>query len=280
MLNEKFILNFAPTGLIPTREMTPHVPILSDEIVKEVLDVADLGVSMVHIHARDPKTGKPTYEKEVYGEIIGRIRKKRKDLILCVSTSGRVFNRLDKRSDCLNLEGELKPDLGSLTLSSLNFNKQASINSPQMIQDLARRMLERGIKPELEAFDLGMINYARYLIQKGLLQPPYYFNLILGNIACAQADMLHLGLMINELPEGAIWSVGAVGDYQLKMNSIAIAAGGGARVGLEDNIWYDEQRTRLATNRDLVERIVYIAKAMGREPFSPREARGLLNLRM
>jgi uncharacterized protein (DUF849 family) len=280
VLNRKFILNFAPTGLIPTRVMTPHVPVLPDEIVKEVLNVADLGITMVHIHARDPATGRPGYEKEIYGEIIGGIRKKRKDLILCVSTSGRTFNKFEKRSDCLSLEGELKPDLGSLTLSSLNFNKQASVNSPQMIQDLARRMLERGIKPELEAFDLGMINYAKYLIQKGLLQPPYYFNLILGNIACAQADMLHLGLMINELPEGSIWSVGAVGDCQLRMNSIAVAAGGGVRVGLEDNIWYDEERTRLATNRDLVERVVYIAKAMGREPFTPSEARGLLKLRM
>lgn len=278
MLDSKFILNFAPTGLIPTREMTPHVPVRPAEIVKQVLDVADLGVSMVHIHARDPATGKPTHAKEVYGKIIGGIRKKRKDLILCVSTSGRVFNRFDKRSDCLNLEGDLKPDLGSLTLSSLNFNKQASINSPQMIQALARWMLERGIKPELEAFDLGMINYAKYLIQKGLLEPPYYFNLILGNIACAQADILHLGLMINELPEGSIWSVGAVGDSQLRMNSIAIAAGGGVRVGLEDNIWYDAERTKLATNRELVERVVYIAKSMGREPLSPREARGLLKL--
>jgi len=278
MLGRKFVLNFAPTGLIPTREMTPHVPVRPAEIVKQVLDVADLGVSMVHIHARDPATGKPTHAKEVYGKIIGGIRKKRKELILCVSTSGRVFNRFDKRSDCLNLEGDLKPDLGSLTLSSLNFNKQASINSPQMIQDLARWMLERGIKPELEAFDLGMINYAKYLIQKGLLEPPYYFNLILGNIACAQADILHLGLMISELPEDSIWSVGAVGDSQLRMNSIAIAAGGGVRVGLEDNIWYDAERTRLATNRELVERVVYIARSMGREPLSPREARGLLKL--
>src|SRR4030042_540129 len=280
MLNRKFILNFAPTGLIPTREMTPHVPILPDEIVNEVLNVADLGISTVHIHARDSATGKPSHDKEGYEEIIGGIRKKRKDLILCVSTSGRIFNRFDKRSDCLNLEGELKPDLGSLTLSSINFNKQVSVNSPQMIQDLARRMLERGIKPELEVFDLGMINYANYLIQKGLLQPPYYFNLILGNIACAQADMLHLGLMVRELPEGSIWSVGGVGDYQLKMNSIAIAAGGGVRVGLEDNIWYDAERARRATNRELVERIVYIAKAMGREPLSPKEARGLLPLLM
>jgi uncharacterized protein (DUF849 family) len=142
-----------------------------------------------------------------------------------------------------------------------------------MIQDLAGRMLKRGIRPELEVFDLGMINYAKYLIRKELLKPPYYFNLILGNIACAQADMLHLGLMIKELPEGSIWSVGGAGQYQLQMNSMALAAGGGVRIGLEDNIWYDQERTRLATNRDLIERIISIGKSMGRDPFHPKEAR-------
>jgi uncharacterized protein (DUF849 family) len=273
MENNKFILNFAPTGMIPTKRMTPHVPISPDEIIRQVLDAASLGVNMVHLHARDPATGEPTYKKEIYAEIIKGIRKKEKDLILCVSTSGRHFSEFEKRSDCLDLEGELKPDLASLTLSSVNFNKEASVNSPQMIQDLARKMLERGIRPELEVFDLGMINYAGYLIRKELLKPPYYFNLILGNIACAQADMLHLGLMIKELPEGSIWSVGGVGQYQLQMNIMAVAAGGGVRIGLEDNIWYDQERARLATNRDLIERILSIAQAMGRDPFSPQEAR-------
>jgi len=278
MMDRKFVLNFTPTGMIPTKQMTPYVPILADEIINEVLNMVDLGISMVHLHARDSATEEPTYKKEVYGDIIRGIREKEKDLILCVSTSGRYFNEFEKRSDCLNLERKLKPDFASLTLSSVNFNQQASVNSPQMIQDLARKMLEREIRPELEAFDLGMINYAKYLIRKGLLQSPYYFNLILGNIACAQADLLHLGLMIKELPEGSIWSVGGVGNYQLQMNAIAIAAGGGVRVGLEDNIWYDTERTRLATNRDLVERIVSIANAMGREPISPKEARDLLKL--
>ena len=273
MENNKFILNFAPTGMIPTKRMTPHVPISPDEIIRQVLDAASLGVNMVHLHARDPATGEPTYKKEIYAEIIKGIRKKEKDLILCVSTSGRHFSEFEKRSDCLDLEGELKPDLASLTLSSVNFNKEASVNSPQMIQELARKMLERGIRPELEVFDLGMINYAGYLIRKELLKPPYYFNLILGNIACAQADMLHLGLMIKELPEGSIWSVGGVGQYQLQMNIMAVAAGGGVRIGLEDNIWYDQERARLATNRDLIERILSIAQAMGRDPFSPQEAR-------
>ncbi|MHC4758857.1 MAG: 3-keto-5-aminohexanoate cleavage protein, partial [Planctomycetota bacterium] len=106
----------------------------------------------------------------------------------------------------LELSGELKPDFASLTLSSLNFNNIASINSPQMIKALAGKMLEKGIRPELEVFDLGMINYAKYLISKELIKPPYYFNLILGNIACAQPNMLSMGLMVRELPENSIWS--------------------------------------------------------------------------
>jgi len=278
MLGNKFLLNFTPTGMIPTKEMTSHVPIKPEEIVEQVLDATELGVNMVHLHARELDNGRPTYKKEIYAEIINGIRKKNKDLILCVSTSGRDFPEFDKRSECLDLDGELKPDFASLTLSSLNFNKQASINAPQMIQALLGKMLEKNIKPELEAFDLGMINYAKYLIRKGLLNPPYYYNMILGNIACAQADMLHLGLMVRELPESSIWSVGAIGEYQLKMNIMSILSGGGVRVGLEDNIWYDQERTRLATNRDLVERIMSIARVLGYTPYTAKEARALLKL--
>jgi uncharacterized protein (DUF849 family) len=104
------------------------------------------------------------------------------------------------------------------------------------------------------------------------------FNLILGNIACAQANMLTLGLMINELPEGSLWSAGGVGNYQLQMNAMAIVAGGGVRVGLEDNIWYDQERTRLASNCDLIERIANFARALGREPYTAKEARKVLGL--
>lgn len=279
MREDRFILNFTPTGMIPTKKMTPHVPVTPEEIIKDVLQVATLGVTMVHLHARDPSTGEPTYKKEIYGEIIRGIRKENKDLILCVSTSGRTHNEFEKRSECLELDGELKPDFASLTLSSLNFNKQASINTPDMIKDLAKKMMDRGIRPELEVFDLGMVNYAKYMIRNGLLSPPYYFNIILGNIACAQADMLHLGLIVNELPEESIWSVGGVGNPQLRMNLLSIIFGGGVRLGLEDNIWFDEERTRLATNFDLVQRILSIAKTIGKRPYTPREARDLLQLK-
>jgi uncharacterized protein (DUF849 family) len=276
--SKKFILNFTPTGMIPTKDMSPKVPIAPAEIVEQVLEVSELGVNMVHLHAREPETGLPTFKEDIYAQIIGGIRSQNKQLILCVSTSGRFFFEFEKRSEVLNLKGELKPDFGSLTLSSLNFNRQASINTPEMIQDLAKKMLENDIKPELEAFDLGMINYAKYLIRKRLMNPPYYFNLILGNIACAQANLLSLGLMIKELPEGAVWSAGGVGNFQLPTNAMALTAGGGVRVGLEDNIWYNEERTRLASNRDLVERILLIAEAMGLEPYTQSEARKVLGL--
>jgi len=275
-VSKKFILNFAPTGMIPTKKMTPYVPVAVNETIEQVLEAAELGANMVHLHARDLYTGEPTYKKEFYADIIREIRSHFPRLIICVTTSGRTFSEFEKRSEALDLDGELRPDFGSLTLSSLNFNQQASINSPQMIQALAQKMLERGIKPEMEVFDLGMINYARYLIHKGLIRPPYYFNLILGNIACAQSTLLNLGLMVNELPDGAIWSAAGVGDTQLTMNIMALISGGGVRVGLEDNIWFDTDRTVLATNRDLIQRIVKIADAMGFEPYSHEETRRML----
>jgi uncharacterized protein (DUF849 family) len=264
--------------MIPTKEMTPNVPITPEEIVEQVLEVTEMGVNMVHLHARDLDTGLPTYKKEIYAEIVQGIRSHNKDLIICVSTSGRNFNEYEKRSEVLELQEELKPDFASLTLSSLNFNNMASINSPQVIKALAGKMLEKGIRPELEVFDLGMINYAKYLIRKKLIQPPYYFNLILGNIACAQPDMLSMGLMVRELPQESIWSAGGVGNPQLRINMMAILAGGGVRVGLEDNIWYDEKRTRLATNYDLVRRIIDTAEIIGMKPYSYSEARKLVGL--
>lgn len=277
-MNNKFVLNFTPTGMIPTKEMTGKVPITPEEIVEDVLEAAEWGANMVHLHAREPDSGRPTYKKEIYAEIISGIRKKEKDLILCVSTSGRDFFEFEKRSQVLDLKGDAKPDFGSLTLSSLNFNKQASINEPGMIQALATKMKQNGIRPELEAFDLGMINYAKYLIRKGLMSQPYYFNFIFGNIACAQADILSLGLMIRELPEGSLWSAGGVGNPQLMMNAMSLVVGGGVRVGIEDNIWYDQDRTRLASNTELIERIIVIAGALEKTPYSSKELRAIFQL--
>ena len=271
------IINFTPTGMIPTKEMTPHVPITVDEIIEDVHEAWEMGITIVHLHARDEK-GVPTYKAEIYRNIIEGIRKFSKDLVLCVSLSGRDFKEFEKRAEPLQLDGNVKPDMGSLTLSSVNFNQQASVSSPGMIQALASEMRHRGILAELEAFDSGMINYAKYLEKKGLIEQPHYFNLLFGNISCAQANMLHVGVMINDLPSNSYWSLAGIGTAQLKMNSIAVAYGGGVRVGLEDNIWYDGMRHRLARNIDLIKRIHVLAQANEREIMSSTEFRLLLNL--
>jgi uncharacterized protein (DUF849 family) len=272
------IINFTPTGMIPTKEMTPHVPISINEIIEDVHEAIELGITMVHLHARNEISGKPDFKKELYGKLIEGIRKYSKELIICVSLSGRGIKEFEHRASPLQLEGDLKPDMGSLTLSSLNFNKTESVNSPDMIQLLAQEMKNKGILPELEAFDSGMINYAKYLEKKGLLEAPHYFNLLLGNVACAQADLLHAGLMIRDLPENSYWSLAGIGDTQLFMNSLAIAANGGVRVGLEDNIYFDKHRKKLAKNIDLLKRIHVLASANERVIMAPSELRDKLHL--
>ena len=279
-MGNDLILNFTPTGMIPTKDMTPYVPISVSEIVEDVHRASEIGITMAHLHARDAITGVPTYHKEIYAEIIEGIRKYAPRLVLCASLSGRDFSELEKRSSVLFLDGNLKPDMGSLTLSSLNFNKTASMNAPDMIKDLALIMKEKGIVPELEAFDIGMINYAKYLERKQLIQAPYYFNLLFGNIACSQANLLHAGVMINDLPENSFWSLAGIGNEQLKMNSLSIAVGGGVRVGIEDNIWFDASRTKLASNSDLLNRIHTIAKANDRKIMSPKDFRLRMNLEL
>ncbi len=273
----KLIVNFTPTGMVPTKAMTPMVPISVDEIVDDVLGCAALGVSIVHIHARDDQ-GRPTPDPEVYSEILQRIRQERPDLILCVTTSGRTHPRVEDRSAVLDLPGDLKPDMASLTLGSMNFARTASVNSPETIQALGQRMLDRGIRPELEVFEAGMINYGKYLMKKGLLESPGYFNLLLGNIATAQATEPTLDLMLESLPEGATWALAGIGDCQLQVHRWAIARGGHVRVGLEDNIYFDEERTTLASNRMQVQRIVDLADEYGREVSTPNETRSTLGL--
>lgn len=249
--------------MVPTRKLTPHVPLTPQEIQAEVSACVPFGVSMVHLHARDEE-GAPTYRKEIYADILERVRERHPELVLVVSTSGRTHGDFQHRSQVLELEGGLKPDMASLTLGSLNFSRAASANSPEMIQKLAACMQERSIRPELEVFDLGMVNYAHYLIHKGLLTPPYYFNILLGNVATAQAKLTHLGLLVSELPAGSIWSVAGIGDCQATMGAVAVAVAHGGRTGLEDNLYQDEDRQTLATNAFLVARLQNSAIALGR----------------
>ena len=256
------IVNFAPTGMVPTKEDTPYVPVEPSEIIEQVHEANELGITMVHLHARE--NGVPTYKRKIYAKIFEGIRKYCPNLILCASLSGRKFPDVIRRTEVL----ELKPDMGSLILSSLNFYQQESINSPKTIIALIEEMRKHNVVPELEVFDIGMINYAKYLIKKQMLERPYYFNLIVGNISNTQADPLQIQMMIDNLPEHSYWSLAGIGDCQLKVNTFAIAFGGGVRVGIEDNIWFDENRTIKAKNIELIKRIHKLAKIFNRKIMS------------
>jgi len=271
------IINACLTGMIPTKSSSRYVPISIDEIVKDAIDVYDAGARIVHLHARDTE-GKPTYHARYYEEMITAIRRERPDIICCVSTSGRDFQEIAQRAEVLYLTGDAKPDMASLTLGSLNFSSGPSINSLNIIQELAMIMKEQNIKPELEVFDSGMVNVAKYLERHEIISGTKYFNILLGNLNTASATIGDLSNISNALPVNSLWAAAGLGHFQLPMNTAAIAAGGHVRVGLEDSIYYDYQQNRLATNTDLVQRIVRISKELQRNIATGNETRSMLGI--
>ncbi len=273
----QLLINLALTGMVPTKADNAAVPITPAEIADDCRRCHDAGAVLFHLHARDDD-GTPTWRPDVYRDIIARVRTACPDAILCVSTSGRVFKTFEQRAAVLELDGDEKPDMASLTLGSLNFPKQASINDPAMIRALAERMTERGIVPELEVFDLGMADYAKFLIGRGVLRPPHYANLLLGSLGTLAATPFNLVAASMALPAGTTWAAAGIGRFQFAMNSLAVAMGGHVRVGLEDALWMDAEKTTPATNVALVERIATLARAAGREPCTPAEARALIGL--
>jgi uncharacterized protein (DUF849 family) len=273
----KLIINAAITGMVPRRKDSPYVPITVDEIIKDAIKCSLGGASILHLHARDGNE-RPTYKSEIYAKIIEGIRKQCPDVIICVTTSGRTYNEFEKRAEVLDLDGDVKPDMASLTLGSLNFPKKTSINEPGVIMKLAEKMADKDIKAELEVFDTGMVNTARYLYRKRLIKPPFYFNVILGSIYSTQARMADFSHLVSLLPEDAVWAGGGMGIFQLVVNSAAIVMGGHVRVGLEDNLWYDFGKEELTTNERSIQRIKRIAAELGREIANPEEARKMMGL--
>jgi 3-keto-5-aminohexanoate cleavage enzyme len=270
------IINAAITGMIPVKSETLHVPISEDEIIHDAIACHKAGAAIIHLHVRDSE-GTPCYRADKYGRIIRKIREEC-NVILGVSTSSRVFSEFEKRSEVLFLDGIEKPELASLTTGSFNFPKQASVNPPDMIFRLAETMLERGIKPEIEIFDSGMLNYAKYLDKKLRLPRPHYFNLLFGALGGIPGRLEDMTYLVRNLPDDSIWSAAGVGVFQLPVNVMALVAGGSIRVGLEDNIYYDYGKKELATNPQLVERIAHIGRELRRDIATPDEARRLLNI--
>lgn len=274
----KVIINLALTGMVPTRKMTPYVPLTPKQIITTAISCAKLGASVIHIHPRD-EGGKPTWKAKYFAEIITGIREKNDQIIINTTTSGRLWSEFEKRSQCLDLQGDLKPDLASLTVGSMNFISEESVNSPSMIERLALKMKERGIKPELEVFEPGMVHKANYLIKKGIIgSKKPYFNILLGSLGTSPLEASAFAACRTLLPEGAIWSVAGIGVYQLDANAVGLAFGGHIRVGLEDNIYFDREKKELASNERLVERIASIIEKMGLEVATPKQARKMLGV--
>lgn len=265
-MNQKYILNFVPTGVVPTKDMNPYVPININEIIEQVIEANELGITIVHLHARD-ENGINTGRKDIYQLIMEGIKKFCPDLVLCVSLSGRNTTSFEERTEVL----QLFPDMASLTLSSLNFIQQESINSPEVIHKIIDEMYKYGVKPELECFDSGMVNYANYLIKKNKLQSPYYFNLLFGNIFNAQSKLSHISNLIQDLPNNSYVALAGLGNDQLKVNATALANGLGVRIGLEDNLWYDNEKKILATNISLLKRIHQLSSILEKTYMTSKE---------
>jgi 3-keto-5-aminohexanoate cleavage enzyme len=274
---EPLIINLAPTGMVPTKEHTPHIPVTTEEILDDVAACRDLGVSIVHVHARD-ESGLPTHRAEYFAPIVEGIREIDPELIVCVTCSGRFVSGLEQRAEVLQLDGAVKPDMGSLTLGSNNFARQASVNPPEVIRGLAAAMRERGIRPELEVFEPGMVAFAERLLDEGLIGAPCYFNILLGNPGTAPLDPQVLAAFLALLPGDSIWSLAGIGRHQLDANATGIALGGHVRTGLEDNIRWDRGGAELATNPRLVRRVAEMAERVERPIATPSSTRARLGL--
>lgn len=267
------IIKLAPTGMIPTRKDTPYVPLTPEEIAKDTYKSYKLGVSVIHVHARDEQ-GMPTYKREIFEDIFARIKDKCPDIIICATTSGRVHPQVEHRAEAL----ETRPEMASLTMGSLNFPRYSSVNPMETIKLLADSMRDKCILPELEIFEPGFINTSIYLARKGYLKPPLHYNMLLGSLGSIPGDLRDLVYLVESLPQGSTWSATGIGRFQTQINVGAILMGGHVRVGIEDSIYYNYKKKELATNENLVKRIVRIAEEIGRDIATPKEARKILGI--
>jgi 3-keto-5-aminohexanoate cleavage enzyme len=274
MNSRKLIINAALTGIVPTKTQNPFLPITPEEIANDAKRVYDIGASIVHIHARD-KNGAPTSDKEIYREIIQRIRDKCEDIVITVSTSGRRTNILHERLAVIELDGDAKPDMASITLGSLNFMNDVSITHPKDIIFMLEKITAAGLKPELEIFDTGMANYASYLIKKNHLRGMQYANLILGSLGGMPSTPRDLFHLVGGVPKGCLWAATGVGRFAFQIQCLSIASGGHVRVGLEDSLLM-HRGDELASNEKLTLQMRRIAEAMEREIMTAAEVRTLL----
>lgn len=262
----------AVVGAEVTRAQSPHVPYTPAEIARAAVDAGRAGAAVVHLHARWPD-GRPSQDPAHFREIVDRIRAAGSRVVIQVSTGGAVGMGLEERLGAL-VDGA---EMGTLNLGTMNFGDGVFLNPRPDVVTVGARLRARGLVPECEVYDAGMLDTLRWLLDRGHLAPPYHVQLVLGVPGGMAATERNLRFLVEGLPAGEAWSVAGVGRTQLPMAELALALGGHVRVGLEDNL-YVEKGVLARGSDELVARAVALARRSGREPATPDEARALLGL--
>jgi len=267
---DPLIITVAPVGAELTPDQTPHLAVTPAQLGAVASAVRAAGASLIHVHCRNDD-GTNTHDVARFRAAYDAIRAE-SDLIVQFSTGGAIGMTPEERAAPL----ELRPEMATLTCGTVNFGDDVFENSFPIMRGILAAMARYGVTPELEIFDLGHIANAKRLAAEGLLRFPAHADFVLGVPGALEATVDNLVACVNALPPGCSWTVAGIGRQQLPLATVAIAMGGHVRVGLEDNIYYS--KGRLATNEELVARIVRVANELGRPVATPGEARRLLRL--
>lgn len=265
------IITAAMVGAEVTRAQQPHLPITPIEIISAAVACYEAGAAIIHIHVRDA-AGNATQDAGLFREVVEGIRA-RCDVITQVSTGGAVWMSAEERLQSI----ECRPDMATLTTGTVNFGDGVFKNDRGLVETFARRLREYRIVPEIEIFDVGMLDEAIRLRSMDLITDPIHFDFVMGVPGGLGAEPAHLVHMLRSLPPGSTWSVAGMGRHQLTLGTIALAMGGNVRVGFEDNIYY--RKGQLATsNAELVARVARVARELDRPVATPTQAREILQL--
>ena len=290
-MSRKIMITCAVTGSQPSFNKHPDIPITPEQIANSAIDAARAGASMVHIHVRDTETGIATGETHLYREVVERIGDSGIDVILNLTTGfGARFvpsaenprvasedsNLLPPEERVEHIQ-ELRPEVCSLDVGTLNFGEQVFMNTPAHLATMARKIKSTGSKPEIEVFEIGHIMLARAMMEEGLLESPPHFQLCLGIKWAMPATVEAMKFMRDHLPEGSTWAAFGISQFQFPMVEAAVELGGHVRVGLEDNL-YLERGVFAPSNAALVEKAVDLIAAGGNQIATPSEAREMLSL--
>ncbi|MCX7167542.1 MAG: 3-keto-5-aminohexanoate cleavage protein [Rhodocyclales bacterium] len=274
-MTQPVIITVAITGALPRKADNPAVPVTPAEQIESTHEAYEAGASLVHIHVRNPDES-PSSDPALFALVQEGVRKHCPGMIIQFSTGGRG-RELAARGRMLHL----KPDMASLATGSVNFPASIYENPPDFVEGLAKTMLDKDIKPEIEVFDLAMLYNAASLVKKGLLKSPPHVQFVLGIANALPVRRSVFDFLRSELAEvlpGATWVAAGTSRYQFEVNQWCLAAGGHCRTGLEDNLRFDPTRLA-ASNAELVKKIVDVCDSYGRRPATAKEAREILGLR-